>query len=125
MISARAFPDAQPARWTISSIREGTSTRGSGPAAPTVVQAGGDHETSALVFGRELMFLLVLPNVGALSLAWPATVSVVDSEGASSTVNWTCASRMLAPEGTAMLTKRIPTVWFTVPSVTSSRSELV
>ena len=82
----------------------------------TTVQGTGVHATVADVRGRLEMLAADVKNPGALSLAWPAIVSWVTVDLASSVVNCTYADVMTAGLGICTFWNRIPTTWLAEPS---------
>ena len=111
---------AQPGRLTTSWITAARfGVRCSAPAAPTTVQAGGDHIAAAAVFGRDEMFIEAVVKAAALSAACARIVRVVTSDCASSAWNCTQALTIVAPCGMSTPVNRMPTV-----SCPGSRSPL-
>src|ERR671932_180386 len=89
MMKARALPLVQPGRLTISCTKLARlGVRWSAPAAPIVVQAGGDQEAEALLRARVETLPVAVVKVAALSAACAFRVSVVASDCASSVANW-------------------------------------
>src|SRR5262245_49530282 len=105
-----ALPGLQPGRFMTScTMLARLGVRWLAPASLRVVQAGGAQATVALVRGRLETLLAVVTNAGALSLAWPASVSCVATDVASSVVNCTNADVTKWPAGIATFRNRRPT----------------
>ena len=88
MMMARAFPLAQPGRFTISwmiAVRSGVR---SAAAVSPEVQAAGDQLALAVVSARDDTLFVALANVAALSSACPAIVSVFALLSEDLAVNW-------------------------------------
>ena len=100
--------------------------RWSGPAAPTLSHAGGDHAIDAEVTARDVISLFELEKVAGAAAAWPQISRSTTPLLVSSAWNCTWASRIVAPGGTSIPRNRMPIVWFglLVPSSANSRSLL-
>src|SRR5262245_29292925 len=107
---ASELPLFQPGRPTISRMTPVISGVFSlGPVSPASHTAG-DQFIVAKVRGREETLKSALPNVAAVSAAWPAKTRAVTSGQFSLAENWIQAAVIVAPCGMARLIQRMPTV---------------